>query len=76
VCVSFVAVPLPGCSGDINFDGSSNLADFTILAMYFGASGLPSGAGESRSVGDLDDDGDVDLGDFTLLAANFGCESS
>jgi predicted outer membrane repeat protein len=63
----------PPCSGDINGDGSTNLADFTILATNFGATGLPFGSGQSRGLGDLNDDGSVNLADFTILASDFGC---
>jgi hypothetical protein len=61
------------CPGDIDGDGDTDLGDFTILAMNFGASGLPFGDGESLGLGDLNDDGSVNLADFTLLAMDFGC---
>ncbi|MEO1128079.1 MAG: dockerin type I domain-containing protein [Planctomycetota bacterium] len=67
-----ILVPV-ACNGDIDGDGSTNLSDFTILAQNFGATGLPSGNGESRGVGDLNDDGSVNLADFTILANDFGC---
>ncbi|MEO1129684.1 MAG: dockerin type I domain-containing protein [Planctomycetota bacterium] len=66
--------PPPMCDGDVNGDGTTTLADFTILAANFGATGLPSGDGESRGLGDLNDDGNVDLADFTILALDFGCD--
>ncbi|MEO1129319.1 MAG: matrixin family metalloprotease, partial [Planctomycetota bacterium] len=65
--------PPTSCIGDVDGDGDTDLGDFTDLASNFGASGLPFGSGESRTLGDLDDDGDVDLGDFTILASDFGC---
>ncbi|MEO1129683.1 MAG: S8 family serine peptidase [Planctomycetota bacterium] len=67
-----VAAP-PACPGDVDGDNDTDLADFTDLASNFGATGLPFGSGQSRSLGDLDDDGDVDLQDFTLLSQDFGC---
>ncbi|MEO1129609.1 MAG: VCBS repeat-containing protein [Planctomycetota bacterium] len=67
-----VAPPEP-CIGDIDGDGRSGLADFAQLARNFGATGLPSGAGQSFGLGDIDDDGDIDMDDFNVLAANFGC---
>ncbi|MEO1130930.1 MAG: putative Ig domain-containing protein, partial [Planctomycetota bacterium] len=67
------APPAPTCPGDVDGDDATNLVDFTVLAMSFGASGLPHGNGESRSLGDLNDDGSVDLTDFTILALDFGC---
>ncbi|MEO1129233.1 MAG: M14 family zinc carboxypeptidase [Planctomycetota bacterium] len=66
------AVPVP-CPGDVDGVNGTNLNDFTILASNFGATGLPHGSGESRTLGDLDDNGDVNLADFTALAADFGC---
>ncbi|MEO1130400.1 MAG: dockerin type I domain-containing protein [Planctomycetota bacterium] len=65
----------PPCPGDVDGDGSTDLTDFTALAANFGASGLPFGDGESRTLGDLNDDGNVDLSDFTILASDFGCSS-
>ncbi|MEO1129846.1 MAG: dockerin type I domain-containing protein [Planctomycetota bacterium] len=56
------------CFGDINGDGSTNLADFTILAMNFGTA-----MGAVLGDGDLNNDGAVNLADFTLLAMDFGC---
>ncbi|MEO1128641.1 MAG: hypothetical protein AAFX05_02915 [Planctomycetota bacterium] len=67
------AAPASRCQGDVDGDNATDLTDFTILASNFGATGLPSGAGESRGLGDLSDDGSVDLTDFTILAADFGC---
>ncbi|MEO1129083.1 MAG: dockerin type I domain-containing protein [Planctomycetota bacterium] len=68
-----VTTPAPQCVGDVNGDGFTNLADFTILAGNFGSTGLPFGNEESRGLGDLDDDGSVNLADFTILATDFGC---
>ncbi len=55
-------VPIPG---DINRDGSVNLADFVLLKEQFGQTGpgLPA---------DIDADGSVGLGDFVILKDNFG----
>ena len=57
----------PACAGDINFDGSSNAADFTILAGNFGGSVPPN------TSGDLNGDGIVNAADFVILAGDFGC---
>jgi glycosidase len=60
--------PVPGeCAGDVNSDGSTNAADFTILAGNFGASVAPN------TGGDLNGDGTVNAADFTILAGDFGC---
>lgn len=57
------------CVGDLNGDGFTNAADFTILAGNFGAS-VPVNTG-----GDLNGDGTVNASDFTILAGDFGCGS-
>jgi hypothetical protein len=58
----------PACPGDINGDGNTNAADFTILAGNFGA-----GPGATPAQGDLTGDGFVNAADFTILAGGFGC---
>jgi hypothetical protein len=59
---------VPGeCAGDVNGDGDTNAADFTILAGNFGASVAPN------TSGDLNGDGIVNAADFTILAGDFGC---
>ena len=60
-------VATPVCAGDINGDGSTNAADFTILAGNFGSTVFPF------TSGDLSGDGLVNAADFTILAGNFGC---
>ncbi|MEO1128244.1 MAG: dockerin type I domain-containing protein [Planctomycetota bacterium] len=67
------APPTGGCPGDVNGDNRTDLTDFSLLAQNFGATGLPHGSGESRTLGDLNDDGSVNLSDFTILAQDFGC---
>jgi hypothetical protein len=57
------------CPGDVNGDGVTNEADFTVLAANFGIAVSPG-----RS-GDLTADGVVSSGDFTVLAGDFGCVS-
>jgi hypothetical protein len=57
----------PSCVGDINNDGSTNAADFVILAGSFGASVTPN------TNGDLNGDGLVNASDFVILAGDFGC---
>lgn len=52
--------------GDVNGDGTVNLADFNILKSNFGLSG------QSRAMGDLNGDTNVDLQDFNILKGNFG----
>lgn len=58
------------CAGDINADNRTDLNDFAILALNFGA------APANRAMGDLNCDGIVDLNDFALLALNFGCDTN
>mgnify|MGYP001424270053 CR=1 FL=1 len=55
------------CIADINNDGSTNAADFVILAGNFGASVTPN------TNGDLNGDGLVNAADFVILAGDFGC---
>jgi hypothetical protein len=55
------------CSGDVNRDGFTNAADFTVMAGSFGQS-VTIGAS-----GDLNDDMVVNAADFTILAGDFGC---
>jgi hypothetical protein len=62
-----LCVNAPACAGDVNGDGQTNAADFTILAGNFG-SGVTPGTG-----GDLNGDGTVNASDFTILAGDFGC---
>lgn len=56
------------CPGDVNRDGFTNAADFTILAGSFGQ------AVTIGSNGDLNDDAFVNASDFTVLAGDFGCQ--
>jgi alpha-glucosidase len=66
----FVAVPVAPpapCAGDLNADGATNAADFTILAGTFGSSVPPS------APADLNADGVVNAADFVILAGDFGC---
>ncbi len=60
--------PAPGCSGDVDGDGDTDVFDFAELAASFGA-----GPGATREMGDLTGDGHVDVFDFAELAADFGC---
>jgi hypothetical protein len=62
-----LATPAPACAGDINNDGATNAADFTILAGNFGASVTPN------TNGDLNADGLVNAADFVIFAGDFGC---
>jgi len=65
---SFTVVP-PPCPGDITGDGSTNVADFNVLASHFGQGVIPF------TDGDLNGDGLVTVADFNILASNFGCSS-
>ena len=68
VTVTVAATIVPACAGDINGDGVTNAADFTVLAGNFGG-----GPGLTRAHGDLNGDGFVNAADFTILAGDFGC---
>ena len=57
------------CTGDLNGDGSTDVADFFVLAGSFGVFPAPFAGG------DVDGSGRVDVGDFFLLAGSFGCET-
>jgi len=63
-----IAAP-PACSGDVNGDGFTNVADFNILASNYG-----DGPGLARIDGDLTGDGFVNVADFNVLASDFGCD--
>jgi endonuclease I len=67
--VTVRATLVPACSGDVNGDGQTNAADFTVLAGNFGG-----GPGLTRAQGDLSGDGFVNASDFTILAGDFGCQ--
>ena len=58
---------VPGCPGDLDGDGDTDLADLGILLADFGC--VPPGP----CPGDLDGDGDTDLADLGILLADFGC---
>ena len=62
-----LASAAPSCAGDVNGDGFTNAADFTILAGNFSASVTPN------TGGDLNGDGLVNAADFVILAGSFGC---
>lgn len=64
------AAPPPGCPGDLNGDGDTNVLDFSVFALSFGQTGLVPGTGA-----DLDADGDVDVYDFSIFVLAFGCTS-
>jgi hypothetical protein len=61
-------VPVPGCAGDVDGDGDTDVFDFADLSANFGAA-----PGATREQGDLTGDGVVDVFDFSELAADFGC---
>ena len=53
--------------GDINGDGTVDLADLSIMLSNYGTTG-----GMTYQDGDLDGDGAVDLSDLSLLLSNYG----
>jgi hypothetical protein len=55
----------PPCLGDLDGDGTVNLADLALLLAHFGGAG-------GQSDGDIDGDGDIDLADLATLLSNFG----
>ena len=57
------------CDGDINGDGDTTAADFTVLAGHFGETVAPG------LLGDLTGNAVVDVADFVVLAGNFGCRN-
>jgi predicted alpha/beta superfamily hydrolase len=63
-----IDAPAPGCAGDVNGDGATDVFDFSDLAAGFGA-----GPGATRAQGDLTGDGRVDVFDFGVLASDIGC---
>lgn len=62
----FTIVP-PGCIGDLDGDGDTDVFDFGAFTSFFGQSVAPG------TSGDLDGNGIVDVLDFGLFAGNFGC---
>jgi len=65
--VQVTTAPIPSCPGDVTGDGTTNVADFNILASHFGLS-VTTGTN-----GDLTGDGFVNVADFNVLASDFGC---
>ncbi len=63
---SFLTPP-PACVGDLDNNGSTNVADLTIFLANFGTSVAPN------TNGDLDGDGNVNVNDLTIFLASFGC---
>lgn len=59
------AASSPPCDGDVNGDGSVNLADLNLVLANFGAT-TPNG--------DANGDGVVNLADLNLVLANFGTD--
>ena len=70
VALNRLLTPVPACAGDVNGDGVTNAADFTVLAGNFG-SAVPPNTG-----GDLNGDGLVNAADFVILAGDFGCDAN
>ncbi len=65
-----LSTPAPGCPGDVNLDGATDVFDFAALADNFGA-----GPGAVFTQGDLTGEGRVDIFDFAALADDFGCDA-
>ncbi|MCH7886200.1 MAG: hypothetical protein IIC01_13255 [Planctomycetes bacterium] len=65
--------PLPPgvCLADLDRDGQSDLADFSIFHGCMSGPGQPVAPGCERK--DMDVDGDADLADFAIFQASFGC---
>jgi hypothetical protein len=60
----------PGCVGDVDGDGDTDLAD---LAALLGAYGTSVGDPDYSENADFDNDGDVDLADLAFLLGDYGC---
>jgi len=67
--VALIDLSPPVCIGDVNSDNQTNVSDFNILALNFGATVPPN------TLGDLTGDGAVNVADFNILAGDFGCGS-
>lgn len=65
---AFTTAPPPGCTGDLNGDGVTDIFDFANLALGFGTT-----SGATRRQGDLNGDGSVNALDFGIFAIDFGC---
>ena len=61
--------PPPGCIGDLNGDGKTDVLDFGYFASYFRQHVTPG------TQGDFDNSGLVDILDFAIFAANYRCGS-
>jgi len=66
--VESLLAPDPGCAGDTDDDGDTDIFDFNAVVSGFGT---PAGA--TRADGDLTGDGAVDVFDFNTITADFGC---
>lgn len=58
-------IPLSACDGDVNFDGSVNLADLAVIIKGWGS------AGATVREGDADFDGNVGLSDLAVVVNNW-----
>ena len=66
----FTLVPPPGCVGDINDDGATDVFDFALFGPAFGSS---TGDAAYLLEADLDANGVIDVFDFALFGPDFGC---
>ncbi len=64
--------PPPGCAGDLDGDGDTDVFDFGRFGPAFGAA---VGDPEYIPEADLDGSGTIDVFDFSLFGPNFGCTS-
>jgi hypothetical protein len=64
------SAPVPGCVGDINGDGFTDVFDFGDLTAAFGS--MPGDPNWNPNA-DIVPDGQIDVFDFAELTADFGC---
>jgi hypothetical protein len=60
----------PGCAGDVDGDGDTDLADLAALLAAYGSS---TGGGSWNPNADLDGNGTINLADLAALLADYGC---
>ena len=61
----------PGCVGDIDGDGDTDVLDFS---LFTGAFGSASGDPDYNPDADYDMSGMVDVLDFATFVSDFGCK--
>ena len=60
----------PGCPGDVDGDGDTDLADLSFLLAAYGTT---VGDPDYNPDADFEPDGDVDLADLSFLLADYNC---